>query len=484
WAVTHDMFLSHWEKGYIYKDAQKQLYSLDDQRWLPDRYVEGVCPYCGYEGARGDQCDNCGRTYDAVELINPRSRISGGTNIEVRETEHFFFNLGKVNRPLLEWINDGCKDHWRPNVLNFTRSQLESGELRGRPITRDMEWGITIPLPGYESKRIYVWYEAVIGYLSASKEWARLVGEPEKWHEWWDLGNGAKTYYFIGKDNIPFHAIIWPGMLYAYGGLNLPWDVPANEYLNMYGRKFSKSRGYVIHMLDVLERYDPDPWRYVLTALAPENTDVDFTWDDFLTRVNNELVANWGNLVNRVLGFAYKRFEGRVPTPGDLDEADRAILNTVRGGFDSVGGLLGLCKFKAGLAEAQRLSQEVNRYLNEKEPWRQIKTDSAAAATSIYVALQTIDWLKTIYAPFLPHTSQQLHEFLGYEGQLFGRQYTEVVEEETRSHLVLRYDSSQAIGRWEPGKLPPGQILRQPRPLFKKLDESVIEQETVPKEGA
>lgn len=478
WAVTQDMFLRHLATGNIYRDVQRQLYSLDDRRWLPDRYVEGTCPVCGYTEARGDQCDNCGSTYDAVELLNPRSKISGSRSIEVRETEHFFLDLARLNPALEAWIQDGQKGHWRPNVLNFSRNQIESGTLRGRPITRDIDWGVAIPVEGYDDKRIYVWYDAVIGYLSATKEWAALAGQPEAWHDWWDEAAEVRTYHFIGKDNIPFHAIIWPAMLIGYGGLKLPYDVPANEYLTVGGAKFSKSRGRSIAILDVMQRYDPDPWRYVLTVLAPETNDSEFTWEEFVARNNNELLANWGNLVNRVLGFAYKRFDAQVPQPGTLDDSDRTLLEIVRSGFDSVGRLYEAARFKAALAEAQRLSQEVNRYLNDKAPWQAIKTDPAAAGTSIYVALQAIDWLKMLYAPVLPHTSQLVHGYLGYDGQLFGRQYTEVVEDARGQHLVLRYDNAAAIGRWQAGDLAAGQALREPAPLIKKLDESVVEVET------
>ncbi|NOZ29241.1 MAG: methionine--tRNA ligase [Chloroflexi bacterium] len=478
WAVTQDMFLRHLEREYIYKDIQQALYCNHHHGFLADRYVEGTCPYCDYEGARGDQCDNCGRTLDAIELKNPRCKVCGSTEIIVRETEHFFLDLAKLNGPLLEWIRRD-KEHWRPSVLNFTRAQLESGELRGRPITRDIQWGIPIPLPGYESKRIYVWYDAVIGYLSATKEWAKITGQPDAWREWWetDIAPDVKSYYFIGKDNIPFHTIIWPGMLYAYGGLNLPYDVPANEYLNVEGAKLSKSRRWVIEVLDVLDRYDPDPWRYILTINAPETSDVNFTWEEFVRRNNTELVATWGNLANRVLSFAYRRFDGRVPQPGDLDEIDQALLNTVKDGFDSVGRQIEGCHFKAALTEAMGLAQEANRYLNVKEPWKQIKEDPAAAATTIYVCLQAIDWLRVIFSPFLPFSSQKLHEYLGHEGSIFGRQYVEEYHETERSHLALRYDRSDLAARWAADPLPPGQPLRLPQPLFRKLDESVAEEE-------
>ncbi|MEA3334898.1 MAG: methionine--tRNA ligase [Chloroflexota bacterium] len=484
WEVTHDLFLRHLEREYIYTAVQEHLYSIDEDRWLPDRYVEGTCPYCDFESARGDQCDNCGRTYDAIELINPRSKVSGSTNIEVRPTEHFFLDLGKANDFLIGWLNEPDKADWRLNVINFARARAESRELRGRPITRDLSWGISIPVSGYDDKRIYVWYDAVIGYLSATKEWALFTGQPDVWRDWWHNDESVESYYFIGKDNIPFHAIIWPSMLHAYGPvdgedwwLKLPTDIPANEFLTLGDFKFSSSFGNVITINEAAERYQVDAWRFALTAMAPEAADSEFTWEEFVRRVNTELVANWGNLVNRVLGFTYKRFDCHVPEPGELDEIDQALLATISGGFDSVGALYEARKFKAALDASLRLSQEVNRYLNEKVPWHQIKTDPAAAATTIYVCLQAIDWLTLLFAPVLPFSSQQAREYLGYDDSLFGQQYTETVADERGEHLVLRYDNSEAEGRWQPTSLQPGQALRSPKPLFDKLEESVIDEE-------
>ncbi|MCB0157787.1 MAG: methionine--tRNA ligase [Caldilineaceae bacterium] len=487
WDVTQQMFLRHLENGYIYKDVQRQWFDPQAGRFLADRYIEGTCPFCGYPDARGDQCDNCGRIYDALELKHPRSKLTGNTDLEIRETEHFFLDMGKMNEPLLEWIAQE-KDHWRPNVLNFTKGQLELRELRGRPITRDIEWGIAIPLPGYDDKRIYVWYDAVIGYLSAPIEWAHVIGEPDAWRAWWDadVNPDARIYNFIGKDNIPFHAQIWPGMLIGYndgeGGdtLNLPYDVPANEYLNLGGQQFSTSRGRVIGFNTVLAEFQADAWRYVLTALAPETSDVEFTWQDFMDRINNELVANWGNLVNRVMGFAYKRFDGVIPTPGPLDATDEALLADIRAGFDRVGTLYDTVKLKAALTEVRSLSQRVNQYLNEKEPWKRIKEDPAGAATSVYVALQAIDWLSLLWGPILPHSSEQIHTMLGYTEPIFGRQYTQRVEDARGTHTVLRYDHGPATGRWEAGVLPAGQAMTAPTPLFQKLDEEIMAAKLAP----
>ena len=498
WDVTQQVFRRHMANEYIYREVQKQWYDPEAGRFLADRYVEGTCPFCGFGEARGDQCDNCGRLYDALELTDTRSKLSGSTELEVRETEHFFLDLGALNEPLLEWIGRD-KEHWRNNVLNFTQGQLNLKELRGRAITRDIDWGIDIPLEGYESKCIYVWYDAVQGYLSAAIEWAALSGG--KWQDWWDrdLSPDARHYYFIGKDNIPFHTQIWPGMIMAYNDeaeaegesanisglsetaeplkkarLHLPYDVPANEYLNFGGAQFSTSRGNVIGFNTVLEEFEADAWRYTLTAMAPETADSEFTWPDFVELVNNELVANWGNLVNRALGFAFRRFDGAVPEPGELDATDEALLAEIRGGFESVGALYEAVRLKAALQEARRLSQRVNQYLNEKEPWRTFKTDPETTATTVYVTLQAIDWLKLLWAPILPHSSEQLHIYLGYSEPLFGELDTTAVEDDRGSHLVLRYDHGGASGAWQAQTLAAGQPLRKPAPLFAKLDPEVV----------
>jgi methionyl-tRNA synthetase len=484
--VVHEFFRELLDKGYIYKAVSKQLFDLKAKRFLPDRYIEGECPLCGYGEARGDQCDNCGKTYDAVELKNPVSKLTGSRDLEVRDTEHFYIDLGKLNEPLLEWLSSG-KDHWRKHVLNFARGTLEKRELRGTAITRDLEWGVTIPLPGYDTKRIYVWFEAVMGYLSATMEQAQVSGNPEAWRKYWDKSKSpdARTYYFIGKDNITFHTIHWPGYLIAKGGLNLPFDVPANEYLNNRGRKLSKSRGGAITVLDVMERYQADAWRYVLTALAPETGDVDFSWDDFLEKVNNELVANWGNLANRMLGFAFKRYDGKIPAPGTpLTADDEALLAEVKGGFQAVGALYEGVKLRAALDEARRLSQRVNQYLSDNAPWTVVKTDPARAATCVFVALQCITWLNTMWAPILPESAQLIHATLGFGGSLFGRQYTEVVTEEGDvKHTVLRYDPAGSVGQWQPVTLPVGQQMQTPVAPFRKLEPDIVEKENAAEVG-
>jgi methionyl-tRNA synthetase len=482
YRIAQDIFTACLNNGYLYEEVQNQLYSETEGRFLPDRYVEGTCPNCGYSEARGDQCDDCGTLLDATELINPRSKTDGTTPV-VRRTEHFFFDLPQLEDRLGDYLNDH-KDHWRPTVLNFSRGYLKEG-LKGRPITRDIEWGIPLPLDGYEHKRLYVWFEAVMGYLTASVEWAHNVGQPEKWKEWW-YDPDAKTYYFMGKDNIPFHTIIWPGELMATGRLyeddltrafNLPYDVPANEYLNMEGQKLSTSRNWAVWAPDLLERYDPDPVRYYLNAIAPETRDTDFTWQGFVRRNNDELVAAWGNLVNRMLGFAYRHFEGQVPSPAVLDDTDRDILAEAEAGYQTVGELIESVRLKAAQEEAMRIARAANVYLDHKAPWFEIKEDRETAATTVYVVLRVIDNLKGIFAPFLPFSSQRLHQMLGYDSQLFGRQYTQTFSENERSHTALCYDEGQAAGSWRPSQLSAGQRLRKPAPLFKKLDDDTAEKE-------
>jgi methionyl-tRNA synthetase len=479
--VSQDFFLRLLERGYLYTETQRLLYSTTEKRFLPDRYVEGTCPKCGYTSARGDQCDNCGSLLDVLDLINPRSKNDGSTP-EIRETQHYFLNLAAFIDPLREYLSTG-KEHWRPNVLRVSQNKAE--DLKGRPITRDIDWGIPIPLEGWDNKRLYVWFEAVIGYFSASVEWARNIGQPDAWKQWW-YNPAAKIYNFIGKDNIEFHTIIWPAELLGIDGLyadeadghvNLPYDVPANEFMNIEGEKFSKSRNWAIWVPDILDRYDPDPIRYYIAMTFPETRDSDWSWEGFVTRNNTELLAAWGNLVNRVLTFAYKHFGGTVPTPGDLRDVDREILEKVESGFTTVSDLLAAVRLRDALTETMALAREVNGYL-DRAPWfKVVKEDKQAAATTIYTALRCIDTLKTLFAPFLPFTSQKVHEFLGYDGTLFGEQSIATYQEAERPHQALVYDGSQAVGRWTLSQLSAGQALRQPQPLFRKLEPELIAQE-------
>jgi methionyl-tRNA synthetase len=484
YSVTQDLFKTLYDKGYILRQETLGAFSATTGRTLPDRYVEGTCPICGYKDARGDQCDNCGNQLDPVDLIDPRSKVDGTTPI-FKETEHFLLDLPAFGEQLRTWIEG--QSHWRPNVRSFSLNFIK--ELKPRSITRDLDWGVPIPLPEYagrDDKKIYVWFDAVIGYLSASIEWAHNRGTPEAWRNWWQ-SEAARHFYFMGKDNIVFHTVIWPGMLLGYGAggdygagrgdLRLPYNVVSSEFLTMEGKKFSSSRGVVIYVNDVLSRYDADALRYFLTIAGPENQDTDFTWAEFVRRNNDELVATWGNLVNRTLTNVYKNF-GSVPQPGQLGEGDGALIAEVEAGFAGIGELLEGARFKAAISEAMRLAGLVNIYLSEQEPWKVIKVDRERAATIWYTALRCVNSLKIFFTPFLPFSSQRLHEYLGFDGFIAGplafKQYSEA---NGISHRVLTGDYTEWVGRWEVSDLPAGQALREPKPLFKKLDEKVVDEE-------
>ena len=447
--VTQDIFLTLLDRGYIYKNTVSQPLCPQCQRFLPDRYIEGTCPYCDLPGARGDQCEACGKPLNPAELIDPQCRICRTTPV-FKDSEHFFLKLSAFNDQLLAWIKQ--QTHWRPNVLNFSTRYLEEG-LKDRAITRDIDWGVPVPVDGFNDKRIYVWFEAVIGYLSAAKEWAKSSGDGEKWRAFWQ-DNETKSYYFIGKDNIPFHALIWPAMLMGYDdNLNLPYDVPANEFLTIEGRKLSTSHNWAVWLLEYLSRYDPDPLRYLLSINMPETSDTNFSWREFVRRNNDELVATYGNLVNRVLTFVYRNFDGGVPTAGEFDSQDQAIINAAKDTLETVDKLLYGCHFREAIRAAMTLAQEANRYLDEKSPWKVIKEDKRDAAKSLYTALYVIADLKTMLYPFLPFSSQKLHELLGFKGNI------------------------EDYG-WQPNPPPSGQKLLPPQPLFSKLDDSIVEEET------
>jgi methionyl-tRNA synthetase len=475
-AVSQDLFKRLYESGYIALDTMQQLYCETDRRFLPDRYVEGACPHCGYQPARGDQCDNCGRTYDATDLLEPRCRICGNPPV-VREAEHFFLDLPALEADLRDFTER--QEHWRPNVRNFVRTFLAEG-LKRRPVSRDIEWGVPLPVPGYEQNVMYVWFEAVIGYLSASVEWARNRGTPDEWRRWW-YEPEARGYYFIGKDNIPFHAIIWPAELMGYDrAMTLPYDIPANEFLNLEGRQFSTSRNWAVWLPDYLERFDPDPLRYYLTSIAPETRDSEFTWQGFVDHNNNELVAAWGNLVNRMVSFAHRHWDGRVPEPGPLEGRDRELLDTIAAGFDAAGARYGRAEARGALHESMGLAREVNRYLDEKAPWFQIRDDREAAATTVFVALQAIDSLKILLAPVLPFTSARIHRTLGYDAPLFGEIAIERVGETAHEYDTVTYHPAPDEGnidRWRPSDLQPGAPLERGGVLFSKLEQSVVEDE-------
>ena len=445
--VTHDIFLTLLNKGYLHKDKMPQGYCPKCQRFLPDRYLEGTCPYCGFPKARGDECDECGKPLNPSELDNLHCYICS-TPARLEYSEHFFLRLSAFQERFKEWVKG--QSHWRPNVLGTTWRFLDEG-LKDRAITRDINWGISVPQAGFEQKRIYVWFEAVIGYLSASKEWAKLHGDGNSWKPFWQ--GDSKSYYFVGKDNIFFHTIIWPAMLMGYGDLNLPYDVPANEFLTIEGKRLSTSRKWAVWLPDYLERYDPDPLRYALSANMPETGDSDFSWDKFVHWNNNELVATYGNLVHRILTFTYRNFSGVVPSPGELDGQSQALLHRAETTLDEVDKALYRCSFREAVRLIMYLAQEANRYLDAQAPWKTIKESPETSAKSVYTVLSVLSTLKTVFYPFLPFSSERLHAFLGFEGSL----------KETG---------------WSFQPPIPGQKLREPQPLFVKLDDSIIDWET------
>ena len=479
YRVTQDIFKRLYDKGYIVVRTTKGAVSPSTGRTLPDRYLEGTCPICGFTEARGDQCENCGNQLDAVDLINPRSKINGEVP-EFRESEHFFLELPLFADHLRDWI--AKQDHWRPNVRAFSANFV--ADLKPRAITRDIDWGVPIPLPGWEDrdlKRLYVWFDAVIGYLSAAIEWAHVHDDPDSWKRWWQ-DTEARSYYFMGKDNITFHTVIWPAILLGVGGLNLPYDIVATENLSTEGKKFSSSRQRGILVRDFLSRYDPDPLRYFLIIAGPETQDTDFTWSEFVRRNNDELVGTWGNLVHRTLVNAHRNF-GEVPPEGTLTDRDRGVLAAIEAGFESVGSLYAATRFKAALTESMRLAALVNQYLGEEQPWHAIKTDKARAGTVLNVALRCVDNLKVILVPVLPFTGQKLHEMLGHTDVIAPQPEVRELHEDGTSHTVLAGEYPTEF-RWKPTGLKAGQKLREPQALFKKLDDKVVDEELARMEGA
>ena len=468
YRVTQDMFLKLYEKGYLIKKTQLGAFDPVSGRTLPDRYIEGKCPICGFPEARGDQCDNCGNQLDPTDLINPHQRGSDAP-VEFRETEHYFFDLPAFGRQLKEWIER--HDDWRPNVRKYSLEFVTN--LKPRAITRDLDWGVPVPLPGWEDnphKKIYVWFDAVIGYLSASIEWAAQRGEPDAWTDWWH-NPASHHYYVMGKDNITFHTVMWPAILMGAGDperpLELPDDIVASEFLHMEGKKLSTSRGQVIYVKDFLDRYDADALRYYLMIAGPENQDTDFTWAEFVRRNNDELVATWGNLVHRTLVNAHRNF-GAVPEPEKLTEADEALIKEVEAALDRVAAELGQARFQIALRYVMTMAARVNVYLGTEQPWHTIKTDRGRAGTVLYVALRCVDNLKTMLTPFVPFSAQRLHRMLGYDDVIAPQPEVREFSDDGATHTVITGDYS-SDNRWRPSELPPGRALPPPEALFKRL---------------
>jgi len=501
YAVVQELFRTLHRNGYLVPKTTTGAVSRSTGRTLPDRYIEGTCPICGYGAARGDQCDNCGNQLDPVDLIDPRSRIDGEPPRFI-ETEQFFLDLPALAGALGEWMRS--RTDWRPNVLKFSLNLL--ADVRPRAMTRDIDWGVPVPLDGWSDrpdKRLYVWFDAVIGYLSASVEWARRFGtDPDEWQRWW-CDPTAITQYFMGKDNITFHAQIWPAELLGYNGegsrggqigalgrLNLPTEVVSSEFLTMTGAKFSTSRGTVIYVGDFLRAYGPDTLRYFLSVAGPETQDTDFTWEEFVRRTNFELANEWGNLVNRSVSLAHRGF-GAIPESTDRTDADRALLASSAASFDTVGALLQRNRFKAAAGEVMRVVGSANRYLSDQAPWKLGEDERARRGTVLHTALQVVDDVKTLFTPFLPHSSQQVFTALGGNGVWAAQpEIREVVDDIDvpggepvgigtpdfgRSYPVLTGNYRGEQARWARTPLPVGRELTKPSPLFPKLDPALGE---------
>ena len=491
YAVAQELFSGDWRNGYMVEQTTRGARSPSTGRTLPDRYIEGTCPICGYAEARGDQCDNCGNQLDPTQLVDPRSKINGEVP-EFALTRHFFLDLPALAGALGEWLaGREASGTWRPNVLSFSKNLL--ADVRPRAMTRDLDWGIPVPVDGWRdqpTKRFYVWFDAVVGYLSASIEWARRVGEPERWREWWN-DPAALSYYFQGKDNITFHAQVWPAELLAYAGkgdkggqpgeygvLNLPTEVVASEFMTMEGRQLSTSRGHVILVRDVLDRYGPDPLRYFICAAGPETQDSDFTWAEFIQRNNSELVAGWGNLVNRTATMIHKSF-GEIPAAGPLEPVDEALLATVLAGFDTVGGLIGRHRQKNAIAEVMRIVGEANRYVSETEPYRlKGEHQRERLGTVLHVLAQAVSDLNTLISPFVPHSSNKVHAVLGGVGELVPMPRLEQVEDLDGGpgYPVITGDYSTTPS-WESRPVVVATPIVKPVPVFVKFDPSVVQEE-------
>ena len=498
--VVQDMFTTVRDNGYMVQQVTRSAISPSTGRTLPDRYIEGTCPICGAEGARGDQCDTCGNQLDPTDLISPRSRINGETP-EFVETTHWFLDLPALAQALGAWLDEReASGTWRPNVIKFSQNLL--GDIRPRAMTRDIDWGI--PVPGWEdqpTKRLYVWFDAVIGYLSASIEWARRTGDPEAWRKWWNDPE-ALSYYFMGKDNIVFHSQIWPAELLGYNGqgaaggepgrlgvLNLPTEVVSSEFLTMEGKKFSSSHGIVIYVRDFLERYQADALRYFICAAGPETADADFTWAEFVRRTNGELVAGWGNLVNRTASMIHKRF-GQIPQPAELEDIDRALLDAVEAGFASVGDLIAQHRQKAALGEAMRLVGEANKYVADTQPFKLKGEDPATQArlaTVLHTLAQAVTDLNLMLSPFLPHAANDVDRVLGGNGRIAPMPRIEEVDELDPDHLPEAFDGRTGYPiitgdyrdapTWGRHPVAVGTPVDKPAPVFTKLDESIVEAE-------
>lgn len=444
--TSQDFFLNLYNKGLLYQKTEKQLYSEKEKRFLADRFVIGTCPVCGFEEARGDECENCGSALSPLELKNPRSTITGDTPV-VKESTHYYFPLSKYQGELEKWINS--KPNWKPNVVNYCKGWFKTG-LQDRAITRDLDWGVPLPVADSDRKVIYVWFEAPIGYISNTIEFFQEKGTPDKWKDYWQK-NDTKLVHFLGKDNIIFHAIFFPAMLMAHGNYVLADNVPANEFMNLEGSKQSKSKGHAIYVKDVTGKFNPDSIRYSIATNLPENKDTDFYWSDLQAKNNNELGAILGNFVNRTFVFAGKYFEGRIPTQGDLLEIDKNLVSSIKSYSERIAGYYENYKFKDAVAETMNLVRDANKYFNDTEPWKVVKDDKDRCGTIINICLQMCHTFAILFNPVLPFTSEKILRMLNVDTGNF---------------------------TWEKAGelcLIEGHLLNKPEILFVKIEDSEIE---------
>ena len=447
--TASDFFTKMYESGDFIEETSAQLYDAEANQFLADRFVVGTCPKCGFEESYGDQCENCGTTHNATDLINPKSAITGNVPT-VKETKHWFLPLDKHEDFLREWILKGHKKDWKPNVYGQVKSWVEDG-LRPRAVTRDLDWGIPVPLEGAEGKVLYVWFDAPIGYISSTKEWAAREGK--NWEDYWKKDD-TKLVHFIGKDNIVFHCIIFPSMLKAHGDYILPENVPANEFLNLEGNKLSTSKNWAVWLHEYLEEFpnQQDVLRYTLTANAPESKDNDFTWKDFQAKNNNELVAIFGNFINRVVVLTNKYYNGIVPTPNDFTEIDEDVLAAVKEFPNIIGKSIERYRFREASQELMNLARLGNKYLADEEPWKVIKLNEERVKTIMYIALQISSALAIVSEPFLPFTSIKLKDILNIDEKLSWKNVTETADLLPTNHQINK------------GKL-----------LFSKIEDKAIE---------
>ncbi|CUT07687.1 methionyl-tRNA synthetase, partial [Candidatus Kryptonium thompsonii] len=454
--TAQEFFLELYKKGILKEKTTKQLYCEKDRMFLADRYVEGICPVCGSPGARGDQCEKCGSWLEQTDLIEPKCKICGSTPV-IRDTSHWYLPLGEFQKKLEEWM--GTKTDWKENVKHYVYSWFKEG-LQDRAVTRDLHWGVKVPIPEAEGKVIYVWFDALLGYISSTKEWAQKIGQPEKWREYWQDPD-TRLIHFIGKDNIVFHCIVFPAMLMAWNeGRSdeiyvLPDNVPANEFLNLEGKKLSTSRNYAVWLNEYLEKFEPDPLRYALASILPETKDTDFSWKEFQARNNNELADILGNFVNRTLTFAKKNFDNRVSERFELEEIDKELIAKLKEHVDKIANNYENFRIRDGVFETMNLARFANKYFNDTEPWRMIKENPRRASTTINLCLQLVRALAILFEPVLPFSSRKIWEMLNLKDDI----------------VKAGWDSAAEL------LLEAGHQLGEPKILFRKIEDAEIEDE-------